>query len=61
MLAMQNREGVTVESIKAIQQDWQAAETKTKMAAKVISRKDFDRLPVMQRAEYVRAGGKIFD
>lgn len=61
MLAWQNSEGVTVENIKAIQADWTATEQKSKMAAKKMQRKDFDAMQPLQRAEYVRAGGKVVD
>lgn len=56
---------VTVESIKAIQKDWDAATIKSKQASTVakgvITRREFDKLPAIERGRYIKAGIKIVD
>lgn len=61
MIAKQDSGGVTVESIKKQQKDWMVTTLKSKLAAKKMSRVDFNEMSFMWRARYIKSGGKIFD
>lgn len=61
MLARQNREGVTAESVRKQQAEWTVTVLKSKVAAKKMSRTDFNLLSFMWRTKFIKNGGKIFD
>lgn len=44
-----------------LQKTWVAAETKSKMQARTLKRADFEKLPFVKRAKYVKSGGKVVD
>lgn len=61
MLARQNSEGATAEAIKRQQAAWTVSVLKSKLAAKKMTRLDFNKMSFLWRGEFIKNGGRVVD